>query len=110
MPLDGHLDVAAGDAAVEFALAVRNAGASPVDLAFPHGNEADVVVYEEGVAVWRWSDDRALAQASGTERLAPDERVVYERRWEDPPPGRYVAEASLAARDVTLVERAPFEV
>lgn len=108
--LDGHLEVVVADAAADFVFTVTNTGGDPVELRFRSGKVADVAVYEEGVEVWRWSRGRTFAQALRTERLAPGESATYERVWERPRPGRYVAEASLGATNVTLVERVPFEV
>lgn len=110
MPLDSHLAVTVADTAVEFAFTVTNADTEPANLEFRSGKAADVVVYEDGSERWRWSDGKLFTQALETETLAPGESFVHEGVWQDPPPGRYAAEASLAASNVVLTERAEFEV
>jgi hypothetical protein len=110
MPLEGQLDVTVTGSEVAFTFAVRNGEPAPVDLEFRSGKRADLVVYDDGAETWRWSDGRMFTQAVETETVAPDQLLVHESVWLDPPPGRYVAEASLAAANVTLVEREQFEV
>lgn len=110
MSLDGQLDIAVTASGVEFTFTVRNEGPDPVDLEFRSGKRADLVVYDEGVEIWRWSDGRMFTQAVETETVAPGGALVHESVWDAPSPGRYVAEASLGAANVTLVERERFEV
>jgi len=108
--LEPTLDVAVDPAAVEFALAVANAGTDPVELTFRSGRVADFAVSADGEPVWRWSDGRAFTQAIRTETLDPGESVTGSGRWEDPAPGEYAVAATLAAADRELIERATFEV
>lgn len=110
MPLDGYFDITVTRNVVNFVFTVENGGTNPVDLAFRSGKVADVVVYESGTEVWRWSDGRLFTQALGTETLDPGQSFTHEVAWEEPPPGEYVAEASLDARNVSLVERNAFEI
>lgn len=109
MPLDGHLNVTVTHGTVNFVFTVENEGTDPVELAFRSGKIADVAVYEDGTEVWRWSDGRMFTQTLETQSLEPGQSFTHEVSWEDPPPGEYVAEASLDARNVSLVEREPFE-
>lgn len=110
MPLEGGLDSTVSGDGVAFVFTVENSGTTPVELAFRSGKVADVVVYESGTEVWRWSDGRMFTQALGTETLDPGQSFTHEVSWEDPPPGEYVAEASLDTSTVSLVEREPFEI
>lgn len=110
MPLDSHLDVTVTDAAVEFVFTVTNANTETADIEFRSGKVADIAVYENGSEVWRWSDDKMFTQALETETLEPGESFAHEGVWQDPPPGRYTVEASLAARNVALREQTVFEV
>lgn len=110
MVLDATLDITVERTGVTFAFSVTNPDTEPVDLTFRTGMVADVAVYQGGVEVWRWSDDRMFTQAIETQTLAPGETLVFEASWDDSSPGSYIAEASLAATNVTLVEREPFEV
>ncbi|MFB6302999.1 MAG: BsuPI-related putative proteinase inhibitor [Haloferacaceae archaeon] len=110
MSLDGRLDVTVTETAVEFAFSVTNAGTEPVDIEFRSGQVADVVVGGDGDEVWRWSDDEMFTQAIRTETLAPGESLRHEARWEGPPAGEYVAEASLEAVNASLTKRERFEV
>lgn len=109
MSLDGYLEATVTQGDVEFVFTVENVGRSPIELEFSDGKKADVAVFESGTEVWRWSDDRMFTQALETETLAPGQSFTHEVTWDDPPPGKYVAEASLEATNVTLVEREPFE-
>jgi hypothetical protein len=99
--------------AVTFAFTVSNADTAPVDLTFRSGMRADVAVSDEDDQdreVWRWSEGRMFTQVVETETLEPDESTTVELRWDDPPPGTYLAEASLAAADVAVTDRVSFEV
>lgn len=107
--LDSRLAVTVGET-VDFAFVAENAGDEPVDLTFRNGMTADVVVCEDGAEVWRWSDGRLFAQAIRTETLAPGESTTAALTWEDPLPGTYTAEASLAVTGVGAVARATFDV
>lgn len=110
MILDATLDITVERTGVTFAFGITNPGTEPIDLTFRTGMVADVAVYQDGVEVWRWSDGRMFTQAIETQTLAPGETLVFEANWDDSSPGSYTAEASLAATNVTLVEREPFEV
>lgn len=110
MALDGHLEVAVADDAVEFTVTVRNTGGDPVDLEFRSGQTVDVAVTEGETETWRWSDDRMFTPAIKTETLAPGESLTRTLVWEDPESGEYAAEATLDARDVDLAEREGFSV
>lgn len=110
MSLDANLVVAIADDAIEFTIAVENKGPEPVDLRFRDGQVADVIVYREDVEVWRWSEDRLFTQALRTERVASGEAMDFEMTWADPSPGEYIAEGTLTAVNVTLRDRAVFEV
>ncbi len=55
-----------------------------------------IVVDENGVEVWRWSDANASEQVKGKEEIQPGEKVDYREVWdqkdskgEQVPPGRY---------------------
>ena len=105
MSLDGHLEVTVVGDRVEFAFTVTNASTEPIDLEFRSGKVADVAVYDDGVEIWRWSEDRMFTQALDTETLAPGESFRHEATWENPPPGEYTAEAVLDTTNIALVER-----
>jgi len=45
-----------------------------------------------------------------TRTLAPEESVTHDVRWEDPRPGEYTAEATLAASNVDVSAQEPFVV
>ncbi|MEF8782576.1 MAG: BsuPI-related putative proteinase inhibitor [Haloarculaceae archaeon] len=108
--LDGTLTVEVKSRGVEFAVTVTNADTEPVDLQFRSGKVADVAVYDRGSEVWRWSEGRMFTQAVRTETLAPGESFTHEVTWVGASPGKYTAEATLEATNVTLVERTEFAV
>jgi len=110
MPLDGRLAVAVDHDAVEFAFTVANADTEPVELAFPSGKTADVAVLDDGIEVWRWSEGPAFTRAPRRETLGPGESFTHEATWEEPRPGTFTAEATIAATNRSLSARAPFEV
>lgn len=110
MSLDGHLDVAVTDDAVEFAFTVTNVDTEPIDLAFRSGKRADITVYQDGIEVWRWSDGRMFTQARQTKSLAPGDSIVQTANWEDPVLGDYTVDATLESATVDLLERTAFEV
>jgi len=51
-----------------------------------------------------------FTQALVTRTLAPEESVTHDVRWEDPRPGEYTAEATLAASNVDVSAQEPFVV
>jgi len=110
MPLEGHLDVAVAADAVAFAFTVTNTGTEPVALEFRDSKVVDVAVDRDGKEVWRWSEGRMFTQALRAEALEPGESFTREVTWEGPPPGAYTAEATLETTNLTLGERATFEV
>lgn len=110
MSLEGDLEITVEGQRATFAFTVENGGTQPIDLEFRSGKVADVVVYEDGAAVWRWSEEQMFTQMLETQTLAPGEGFTQEMVWDDPPPGEYTAEASLDAMNVALVERESFTV
>lgn len=108
MTLLGALDVDVTGTAVEFTFTATNVDDDPIELTFPSGKVADVIVHEDDTPIWRWSDDRMFTQAIQERRLAPGETITHTAVWDDPEPGRYVAEAVLDARDEQLAVRTEF--
>ena len=96
MSLEATLD-AGVDGAVKFEFSVRNTGDSPVELQFRSGKVADVAVFDDGEEVWRWSDGRMFTQALHSQTLDPGESDSHQFTWNDPEPGTYTAEGTLAA-------------
>jgi len=85
---------------VELTLTVTNWGGEAVAYRFNDAQRYDfVVMRENGTVVWRWSHDKAFAQALGTLTLPPGESRIYRERWDQKNnngqavvPGRYVVE------------------
>lgn len=102
MSLSTDLRVAAESNAVTFTFRVSNEGEEPVDLTFPSGKIADVVVRQGDEDVWRWSDGRMFTQTLKHRTLAAGESLTREFTWEDPIPGAYRAEATLDAMDTSV--------
>lgn len=102
MSLTADLTVATRPNAVAFTFTVHNEGDERVELTFPSGKVADVVVREDGEAVWRWSEGRMFTQALETRTIAPGDDLSREFTWEDPRPGEFTAEATLEAADALL--------
>lgn len=94
MSLDARLDVRV-DETVEFAFTVTNPTTERVELSYPDGRAADVVVRSEDEMVWRWSWNYEFAGGPRTETLAPGEQARETMVWEDPRPGSYTAVARL---------------
>ncbi|MFB6136107.1 MAG: BsuPI-related putative proteinase inhibitor [Halobacteriaceae archaeon] len=109
MSLAAALDVTASRERVVFRLAVENASPDAVELRFPSARTVEVVVRADGEEAWRWSEGRMFAQALREETLAPGETAVHEAAWDDPEPGEYEAEASLASAP-SASARASFSV
>lgn len=115
MTLEGRLEAdvstdSSGAKIVQFAFAVTNTGADPVDLQFSDAAKAEFVVTDDGREVWRFTEGRMFAQMLSTERLAPEETATYEAEWTEPRPGGYVAVAELRARETTCEARTDFAV
>jgi hypothetical protein len=110
MPLEADLDVSTGADRVSFTFVVTNRGSEPVELTFPSGQVADVVVSADGDTVWRWSGDRMFTQALRTRTLAPGESVSDTMTWDAPPSGEYIAEASLSTTGTDVTATAALQV
>ncbi|MDZ7700567.1 MAG: BsuPI-related putative proteinase inhibitor [Halobacteriales archaeon] len=104
-------DVEAGR--VELTFSVANVGTEPATLQFAGDVAAEIAVRRGGEVVWTWRDERAPGDA-GTplrdQELAPGDTVVHRAIWDAPPPGEYVAEATVAARNLDASARAEFAV
>jgi subtilase family serine protease len=107
--LESSLEVTVGDG-VSFRFTVANGGDTPVELTFRDACKADFAVYEDGTAVWRYSDDRAFAQMLTTAELQPGETATFEEVWPAPTPGDYTAEATLRVVERDISARTPFSV
>ena len=82
-----------------WAFDLRNEAEEPLDLTFANGQEAEVVLSQEGVEKYRWSDDKLFTEAIKTVTLGPGE--LYSVAINDTleiPPGRYDLEAFLTAK------------
>jgi len=66
---------------VRMTLKVLNGGVPPVRLNFTSAQRYDFIVYKDDREVWRWSQDKMLAQAIGSLTLNPGERKVYTASW-----------------------------
>lgn len=85
--------------AVKWGLILVNERDEPVAMSFGSAQEGDVVLFDDGTEVYRWSDDRAFAQAIREERLEPGGRLeaaLVEERL-DVEPGAYTLRAEIAA-------------
>lgn len=110
MALEGTLAVSVDSDAVEFEFTVTNAGTEPITMNFPSGQLADIAVSSATGEVWRWSDGQLFTQAIESRSLAPNESLLHEATWPDPPSGAYTAQATLAATDIDTGATAEFVV
>jgi hypothetical protein len=60
---------------------VRNTSAQSVTVAFPSGQQYDVVIRSEAVEVARLSEERLYTQATSERRFAPNETVTFTESW-----------------------------
>lgn len=100
MSLEGTLAVSVEPDTVDFEFTVTNAGTESVTLDFPSGQVADIAVCSGTGEVWRWSDSRLFTQAIESWTLAPNESLLHEATWPDPPSGAYTAQATLTTTEV----------
>lgn len=84
-------DLTFGDARAEFAvgepvsmtLTLTNCADTPVRLFYRDDQRYEFIAEDEqGQEVWRWSYDKAFAQAIGEETIGPGETVAYTEVWE----------------------------
>lgn len=95
--------------AVQFALAVENAGNKTVELHFPDGQTHDVVVLDSvGREVWRWAEGRMFTQAHKTEVIGGGETFRVREAWTSPTPGRYTAVITVRSTNYPLEQRLEF--
>jgi hypothetical protein len=81
-----------------WAFDVRNEGEKPLDITFGNGQEAEVILSQEGIEKYRWSADKLFTEAIKTVTLQPGELYsVSISDTLDVPPGRYDLEAYLTA-------------
>ncbi len=80
-------------------LRVQNDGLEPVRLTFPTAQLGDVVLRQDGVERWRWSNGKLFAQVISERELAPAEEWSFSLQGgPEVEPGRYEALASVCAR------------
>jgi uncharacterized protein YndB with AHSA1/START domain len=96
--LQSTLTAESPDGTAQFSYVVENAGESAVDLTFTSGQQFDIVVTDDGEAVWRWSDGRMFTQAIEELTLEPGDELSFNGTWENPDPGTYEVTGSLAAQ------------
>ncbi|MDQ7843509.1 MAG: BsuPI-related putative proteinase inhibitor [Armatimonadota bacterium] len=69
--------------AVEIRLTVRNAGSTAQVVTFMSAQRFEFVVRRaRGDEVWRWSHDKAFAQAIETAQLRPGETMTFRETWD----------------------------
>lgn len=112
MTLHGDVRSLVEDDSVRFVFEVTNDGEDAEEITFRDAGKADFVVERtagddgddepEDEEWWRWSEGRMFAQVIETERIDPGESATYEGEWRSPDSGRYVARATLRARDRDL--------
>jgi|AntDeeMetagen681_2_1112603.scaffolds.fasta_scaffold03595_2 hypothetical protein len=99
MTLSGSLSATVGEDAVRFTYEVENEGDDSVSLQFSDAQTHDVVVRDGDEEVWRFSGGRMFAQMLQSETVDAGDSLAYEAVWDSPSPGKYDAEAFLAAND-----------
>ena len=104
-PLAASLQIGVTEDSVRFNLYVTNTSAVGMELNFGSAQRYDFAVETtDGDEIWRWSTDRAFAQVTGQETLAPGESLQYEASWvPGTRTGTYVAIAEL--RSAPRIER-----
>jgi len=110
MSLSGSLSASVDGDDVEFSYEVRNDGDDAVELGFSDSQTHDVVVYEDGEEVWRFSAGQMFMQMLQSEAVAPGDALSYGATWEGAPGGDYDAEAFLAANDADARAGTSFSV
>jgi hypothetical protein len=83
---------------VWWALDIKNAGATPLDLIFISGQRGEVILAQSGVEKYRWSDDKAFTEAIETVVMEPEK--VYSFVLNDTArvaPGEYELTATVTA-------------
>jgi hypothetical protein len=80
-PLASSLHAESFSDSVRFSLQVTNASTAPVRLTFSSAQLFDFLVSQDGREVWRWSADRAFAQALHELILAPGETRAFDAVW-----------------------------
>jgi hypothetical protein len=110
--LIASLDVRVHGDTAELGLHVTNASAEAVVAAFATAQRYDfAVLTPDGREVWRWSADRAFAQATGEESVPAGGWLQYREQWPGAGRrGRYIAEARLTSTNRPIVLRTEFEV
>ena len=68
---------------VDFTLAIKNTGGSPVALSFSTAQRFDVVIWNDDcLEVWRWSRGRAFAQVAQSLSVPAGGTTVFNIPWE----------------------------
>jgi hypothetical protein len=84
---------------VSWIITATNDGNLPVELVFPSGQDAEIVIRQGAKVVYRWSDGQMFTQAVRCQVLLPHQRAEYFLggliRLE---PGEYELEASVKAQ------------
>jgi hypothetical protein len=98
--------------AVNFDLALTNAGKKNVELAFPDGQTHDFTVIDSaGREVYRWAEGRMFTQSVQNKLLGGGATLhVVERTLTDLPSGDYVAVATLRSSNFPVQERVNFRL
>lgn len=80
-PLASSLHAESFGDSVRFSLQVTNASTAPVRLTFASARLFDFQVSQNGRELWRWSADRAFAQALHELVLPPGETRAFDAIW-----------------------------
>lgn len=83
-PLIVTLSVEPQADSVRLHLAVSNASAAPVELAFPSGQTFDFAVRQGDRLLWQWSETMRFIQSVRSETLAAGETRTYDAAWAPP--------------------------
>jgi hypothetical protein len=68
---------------VDFTLAIKNSGGSPVVLSFSTAQRVDVVIWNDDcIEVWRWSRGSAFAQVTQSLSVPAGGATVFHIPWE----------------------------